>query len=450
MNGSNLVAGLPAYGTLGVADSTNDPGGRWACPGWKDMYGNLWIFGGKIGMDLKNDMWKYDPLINQWTWMAGPDTLNLFGLYQQQCTFSQANWPSARFECRASVTDSIGNFWMFGGFSNGQKNDLWVFNPNLLQWNWLSGSATGNLSGNWGVKGVASATNSPASRCSGSAWWGNDNKFYTFGGPNSTFILGFADMWVYEPDSACAPDLYAPPVVVFNAPNHICPGTCTNFTNQTTNALSYAWIFTGSSTPASTDENPQGICYSSPGNYDVTLIAYNLASSDTLTLPGFITVYPYPLAQGISQSGDTLFANPGSVSYQWYYNNNLVPGATDYFYIAPQSGDYNVIATDQNNCEVEAVIFNVFAAVEEEGAKRLRIFPNPAYDKLNLGIDDYNDKQISSINIFNTVVEHVMSVSPGSQKILQEEIDIRSLVPGIYFIEVSSDAKTYRGRFIRQ
>jgi hypothetical protein len=65
----------------------------------------------------------------------------------------------------------------------------------------------------------------------------------------------------------------------------------------------------------------------------------------------YITVYPFPPAQGILQSGDTLYANAGAVTYQWYFNNNLIPGATNYFYVAPASGDYNVVATDGNGCE---------------------------------------------------------------------------------------------------
>lgn len=53
--------------------------------------------------------------------------------------------------------------------------------------------------------------------------------------------------------------------------------------------------------------NPIGICYNSPGQYDVMLIASNANGIDTLFLPNFVTVYPYPAPQGITQSGDTLF-----------------------------------------------------------------------------------------------------------------------------------------------
>ena len=65
-----------------------------------------------------------------------------------------------------------------------------------------------------------------------------------------------------------------------------------------------------------------------------------------------MTVYPYPAPQGIMQNGDTLFANQGAVSYQWYHDGVIIPGATDYFYIASEGGDYNIVATDANNCEI--------------------------------------------------------------------------------------------------
>src|SRR5436190_2379312 len=156
----------------------------------------------------------------------------------------------------------------------------------------------------------------------------------------------------------------ASPIALFNAPNHTCPGTCIDFNNTSVNATSYIWTFTGANPSVSTDLNPSGICYNTPGNYAVQLIASNSITSDTLTLTNYITVYPYPPPQGILQSGDTLFANQGAVSYQWFENGVIIPGATNYYYVALESGNYNVVATDDNDCEVEAVIFDVIAKIQ--------------------------------------------------------------------------------------
>ena len=63
------------------------------------------------------------------------------------------------------------------------------------------------------------------------------------------------------------------PLALFTSPNHICPGTCTDFVNLSQNATTYQWTFTGANPSVSVDANPTNICYNSPGNYAVTLIA---------------------------------------------------------------------------------------------------------------------------------------------------------------------------------
>jgi hypothetical protein len=120
--------------------------------------------------------------------------------------------------------------------------------------------------------------------------------------------------------------LFGHMVVLFqSSDSHICPGTCTDFINLSSNASSFLWSFPGANPAVSTDANPTGICYNTPGTYDVTLIGSNGNTSDTLHLANFVTVYPTPPPQGISQSGDTLFANAGAVAYQWYQDGILIP-----------------------------------------------------------------------------------------------------------------------------
>jgi PKD repeat protein len=239
------------------------------------------------------------------------------------------------------------------------------------------------------------------------------------------------------------------PVASFIAENHICPGTCTDFTNASQNATSYLWSFTGANPSSSTDVNPTGICYNTPGSYLVELIAINAASSDTLTLNNYITVYPYPAPQGIMQSGDTLFANAGATSYQWFYNGIIIPGATDYFYVATQSGDYNVVATDENDCEVEAVINNVFAGLSQPAVSnwQLAIFPNPVGDRLELKTE--NDSENIEVVIYNSSGQKVMkylslNISSGSLN-----IDVQLLSAGFYWIEVVSGNKIFRRKFMK-
>jgi|GEM_PF-4968560 len=236
----------------------------------------------------------------------------------------------------------------------------------------------------------------------------------------------------------------------FTADNHICPGTCTDFTNLSMNATSYQWNFTGGSPSTDTSANPANICYSTPGNYDVTLIASGPSSSDTLTLTNYITVYPSPAPQGILQSGDTLFANAGATGYQWYFAGNPVPGATDYFYVALQSGDYNVVATDTNGCEVEAAIFNVTANIHttvDHGL--LNVYPNPA-DK-NIVISWEQGITAGEVSIYSLFGEKIYSaIFSESPAAMPLTIGTEHFSPGMYFLEVQAQEKVFRVKFIKK
>lgn len=242
------------------------------------------------------------------------------------------------------------------------------------------------------------------------------------------------------------------PTALFTASNHICPGTCTGFTNLSLNATSYSWIFNGANPGTSTDINPVNICYSNPGTYDVSLIATSAAGSDTLTLPNYITVYPYPPPQGITQSGDTLFANPGAVTYQWYLDGDSIPGATDYFYVASTGGDYNVVATDPNNCEVEAAIFDVIAQIHSAvGIAPLAVFPNPADETLT--VTCYRPEGTSvEVSVFNVIGEKVMRSQLAATDLRQgAALDVSFLPQGIYWLQLSDgDAGTTRFKFVIQ
>jgi PKD repeat protein len=234
---------------------------------------------------------------------------------------------------------------------------------------------------------------------------------------------------------------------MFTADNHICPGTCTEFTNLSTNATSYIWSFPGANPNVSTDPNPTNICYNSPGNYNVQLIAANATSADTLLLPNYITVYPAPPPQGIIQNGDTLFANPVSVSYQWYYSGNIIPGATNYFYVAPQSGNYSVVASDQNGCEVEAVINNVVAGLTPtlSTGEGVTTYPNPVTDKLY--VNSYKPAGTAvEVSIYNVVGEKIYSAPYQNEM----TIDCKFFPSGIYFLEMSSLEKCIRTNFVKQ
>jgi len=207
------------YGTMGQASSTAYPGSRVYAAGWTDTNGNLWLFGG-AGFDAAgtdgelNDLWKYDPLANQWMWVSGSSTvpgpsLGQTGDYGTLGTAAPGNVPSGR-EIGAEWTDKAGNFWLFGGWGsefNGKGdflNDLWEFNPATDEWTWMGGSPTIAGYGSYGTLGTASVANYPGGRVYSVSWTDADGNLWLFGG-NGFAGGGYGDtlndLWEFIPTS---------------------------------------------------------------------------------------------------------------------------------------------------------------------------------------------------------------------------------------------------------
>ena len=72
----SLLGQPGVYGTLGTPAAVNIPGGRDGASSWTDASGNLWLLGGS-GFDenssksVLNDLWRFDPISGQWTWIGG-------------------------------------------------------------------------------------------------------------------------------------------------------------------------------------------------------------------------------------------------------------------------------------------------------------------------------------------------------------------------------------------
>ncbi|MBL7933373.1 MAG: T9SS type A sorting domain-containing protein [Bacteroidia bacterium] len=191
MHGYNTVAQPGVYGTLGTAAPTNTPGARYGAGSWKDASGNLWMFGGRGFASLPqqgylNDLWKYDPATNQWTWMSGANTNNQAGLYGTMSTPSSTNVAGARY-FPTIWADMTSELYLLGGFgfsasSAGHLNDLWKYDPVANTWTWLKGQNTANNTAVYGTMGTPAASNLPGGRYTGTSWVDGSGDLWTFGG----------------------------------------------------------------------------------------------------------------------------------------------------------------------------------------------------------------------------------------------------------------------------
>jgi hypothetical protein len=215
--GGDVTPGV--YGTLGVADASNTPGGRDSAVSWTDSSGNFWLFGGEgyttpTTFGNFNDLWQFNPSTKEWTWVSGSNTINGKGVYGTQGVASTNNVPGARGAQGIAAErwiDSNGNLWLFGGQGfdsagvQGSLNDLWEFSTTAKTWTWVSGSKTVNAVGIYGTMGTAAATNTPGSRNESVSWMDNSGNFWLFGGSGygatGNINSDLSDLWEFNPST---------------------------------------------------------------------------------------------------------------------------------------------------------------------------------------------------------------------------------------------------------
>ncbi|MBX3727809.1 MAG: hypothetical protein KF858_01380 [Candidatus Sumerlaeia bacterium] len=188
-------------GTRGIPDPDNIPAARHSASTWLDSDGNLWLFGGLvIGPGLLDDLWRFDPATNTWTWMAGNPAVPQNAAYGELGVPAAANTPGARMNA-ATFTDSSGGLWLFGGARDANRfSDLWRYDIPTGNWAWMAGPDLPNQSGTYGNQGEPAENNSPGARQFACSWTGADGKFWLFGGQGSGGSANrHNDLWSFHP-----------------------------------------------------------------------------------------------------------------------------------------------------------------------------------------------------------------------------------------------------------
>ena len=209
MKGDTTIDEKGVYGLKGIANAANKPGSRYGSQTWVDAAGNLWLYGG-YGTDenasgILNDIWKYNPLTNEWTWITGDKLIDQPAVYGTKGISDAANKPGARY-VSTSWADTNGNLWLFGGYgmdenNTGTLNDMWKYNPSVNEWTWINGDKIIDQTASYGTTGIPSPSNKPGARYVSSAWTNANGELWLFGGYGfDQHLSGYLnDLWKYNP-----------------------------------------------------------------------------------------------------------------------------------------------------------------------------------------------------------------------------------------------------------
>ncbi|MEO8591037.1 MAG: kelch repeat-containing protein [Flavobacteriales bacterium] len=195
------------FGTQGVAAATNLPPAKtFGGASWVDLAGNFWMYGGENGDNYNgntnNDLWKYDPGTNNWTWMKGTMADNPPAGWGSMGVPDMNNQPPARNNCYGTWVDEEGDLWMFGGMIfQDPADDLWRYNIATNTWTWMNGSQTTNAPAVYGTLGFQAPTNTPGARIAYALGKDADGKLWMQGGGLGPGFYGWGDVWRLDPTS---------------------------------------------------------------------------------------------------------------------------------------------------------------------------------------------------------------------------------------------------------
>ncbi len=443
--GSDTADRRSTSGPQGTADTANTPGARRYATTWTDSAGNLWLFGGQRGFGTAttvykyNDLWKFDPVNEAWTWVSG-DTMATHNdgsegghsVYGTLLVADTNNHPGARSGA-VGYPGPDGYFWLFGGSGAGSSgtggylNDLWLYNYVTNEWTWVHGDSTPAAAqhGNYGTLGVSDPANTPAGRYFGHGKWVTpDGDLWLYGGHgrarNASGQGYMNDMWRF---STCfilgtGSDI--------SGNDTICRETVQTYSIPSiTNAESYTWEIPADWTGSSTTNTITVTAGTTGGTISVRATNY-CDSGDVRTLDVFI-----PPANQVMIEVDsyTLATSRAFVTYQWYLNGDSIPGATDSFLVVDQNGDYVVAVTDIYGCGDSSRVYivnNVSVPAVDGNEARVSVYPNPAR---------------AAVYVRTTTPAAVVLRSLDGRTVLRQSsagtVDISGLAAGVYLIQVT-------------
>lgn len=366
MKGPNTLNSGPIWGVKKVEDPANNPAARLSFTKWKGKDNNFYVFAGGNSASSRNDLWRFNPFTNNWTYMSGSKVVNNLGTYNGQCLPDTSTYPQARIENQTVATSTCTEvFWSFGGFktlTNTESfNDLWLYNLTTNKWTWVSGGNATNVVNVPGPIGVGLPTNKIGSRGGVYIWSDPQNNLWVFGGlayDSTTAALGLKnDLWRFQPDSTCF-DAGFSSVLNLDGPQDldICPGDTTSMSipaninidiqpssDYVYNSDSSRIIFSPVTTTTYTVMGSEkGIC----------------AGKDTIVFT--INVVPYPIADFTLAPQSAFITDPIfnftntsqlASSYEWIYKNTNIAfsNAQDATYTITDSGQHCFVLIAHNS-----------------------------------------------------------------------------------------------------
>lgn len=197
-------------------------------------------------------------------------------------------------------------------------------------------------------------------------------------------------------------------------------------------------------TSTTSSETVFSLSVTEPGEYQVLVVdsVCNDLISSEISITEETAIEPV-----VSVSGDTLFGGSPCNGCQWLFNNEPIPGATGSYYVATQSGVYELEVTSPNGCKYQSSGVQITITGINDLPASVRQFtlaPNPATDEVLLTLELEQTEKVT-LSMSDVQQRQIFLQTHQTWKIAVP-IDLRALPAGTYFVNVQMES----GHFVRK
>lgn len=208
----------------------------------------------------------------------------------------------------------------------------------------------------------------------------------------------------------------------------VCPGESTSIQAEISNGYQIQWAL------------PSGEIISEEAIFEYTFesdVVLSVTISDparscveNLEVP-ILLLDPAPTPT-IIQNANTLISSEAE-TYQWFFNEEAIEGATNRALAAIDPGEYMVRITDANTCEAFSEVFE-FIPLNALYESNLQVYPNPGSSYFIIkGLDSKITFPMRLISISGVVAWEGACLSENC------EINLENLNSGLYYLQVNTD-----------
>ena len=150
-------------------------------------------------------------------------------------------------------------------------------------------------------------------------------------------------------------------------------------------------------------------------------------------------------APELELNSDTISYMQSSIfEYQWFYEGEQMLGISSSYIIAEQEGTYSLLLLDQWGCKYNSNdVFFSLASLYDYDQNKLSVFPNPAWNYLDVIID--NEQSFQLLELFDMQGRRVLSQQLWDVK---NRLDIQHLERGTYLLKVYSKGQQLTKRIV--